>query len=417
MYQDPKADCDIDHPKLRSKTVLYWKKSISYFLPNKRMEWNEISNIGNPIMSGAVNDLIKAIKKMETARLGAESQARRALYASEFEQAMEMMEEFDNDEFATFLPAFFRFQLNMIARGDDSAKFHLPDINPFHSYPNYGIIGRLCWSKNVHEDRDAPNQVLVGAMDRRYCVLIGLAMWLEHHFTHYPEENEYVFGIYGEDDPDLIKEHAYSGLVSIFKDGEFNAVDDGKKGTHSMRKFGCDIARGNGCSKDDTDHRARWKGGKRQQDDYTSTTIPFVDAKVAFALCKGGAVAYMQQEESGMTDQWLLDYGVPHLQSHVPRQVAIVFARCLLWQICDPTGKDVVPTEIRERVEEATHDLEQAGKYTVADGENPVSKIPLICDGVDAQLVIEEAFGEGDDADIGDGADGNDRRVRPRMER
>ena len=121
------------------------------------MEWNEISNIGNPTRSGAVNYLIKAIKKMETARLGAESQARWALYASEFEQAMEIMEEFNNDEFATFSPAFFRFQLNMIARGDDSAKFCLPDINPFHSYPNYGIIGRLCWSKNVHEDRDAPN--------------------------------------------------------------------------------------------------------------------------------------------------------------------------------------------------------------------------------------------------------------------
>ena len=51
-------------------------------MPNKRTDWNEIANVGNPTRSGEVNDLVKAIKKMETARLGAESQARRALYPS-----------------------------------------------------------------------------------------------------------------------------------------------------------------------------------------------------------------------------------------------------------------------------------------------------------------------------------------------
>ena len=425
IYDDPDADADIDRPKLRASTILFWKKAISHFMPNKRTDWNELANVGNPTRSNPVNDLIVAIKRKETARLGAPPQARRALFASEFEQAIEMMEQFDDWEVSTFCVAYFRFQLHFIARGDDSAKLRLPEIKPFHQYPAYGIEGRLCWSKNVHEDRDAPMQLMVGSMDRRYDVLIGLALWLEYHFTHNPGENEFVFGIYGEEDPKTIKEHAYDALKSIFTDGEFNPVDDGKKGTHSMRKFGCDLARGNGCSKDDTDHRARWKGSDRQQDDYTSTTIPYVDGKVAFALCKGGAVYYMQKQESGMTDQWILDYVVPNLKHRVPHEVAIVLGRALLWQCCDESAYQVVPPEIRQRIEDASSDLVSTGRYTVPDGENPVSKIPLICDGVDAQLIIEEAFAdeEGEDdgnTGIGGGANNNNdagRRVRRRIEK
>ena len=330
---------------------------------NRRTDWNEIANVGNPTRSNEVNDLIGAIKRMETARLGVESKARRALYPEEFEQAIAMMEEYDDEELATFLIGFFRFQLAMIARGDDSAKFRLPEVKAYHKYPLYGFLARLCWAKNCHEERDAPLQLLVGSMDRRYCVLIGLGLWMEYHFMLHPEDNEFVFGVYGDADPILIKEHAYDALRLIFKDDEFNAVDDGKTGTHSMRKLACDMARNNGCDKDDVDHRGRWRGDKRQQDDYTSTTIPFVDAKVAFALARGGGAAYMQREESGMTDQVILDYVVPHLSPHVPRQVALVLGRALHWQICDDSRVNIVPEVIRHRVEDATRSL--------GEGENP----------------------------------------------
>jgi len=383
VYDNPDANETIDRPKKRSKTVLFWKKAVSYYMPNKRTDWNEIANVGNPTRSGEVNDLVKAIKKMETARLGAESQARRALYPEEYEQCIEMLEQIDDWEVSTFAVAFFRFQLHFIARGDDSAKLRLPDIKPFHQYEHYGITGRLCWSKNVFEDRDAPTQLLVGSMSRIYCVLIGMAIWLEWHFTCNPEPNEFAFGIFGEEDPITIKEHAYESLADVFQDSEFNPVDDGKKGTHSVRKTACDIGRGSACSKDDLDHRARWTKDKRQQDDYTSTTIPFVDAKVAFSLCKGGACYYRQKEESGMTDQWILDYVMVHSKQHLPRQVAIVLGRAALWQMFDATGEQVVPPEMMKRVMDATADLKTAGTYTVPEGENPVAKVPLICDGVD----------------------------------
>ena len=83
----------------------------------------------------------------------------------------------------------------MIASLDDSAKFRLPDLKNFHQFPNFGIITKLFWSKNVIEERDAPDQVLLGSFDQHYCALIGLGTWLEFHFSKNPEPNEYVFGI------------------------------------------------------------------------------------------------------------------------------------------------------------------------------------------------------------------------------
>ena len=86
----------------------------------------------------------------------------------------------DKKEEGLFVGAYFRFQLHMAARGDDTAKACLADMKPFHQYPDYGIITiKLCWSKNVMEERDAPTQLLVGAMDYRYCVLTSTALWLE----------------------------------------------------------------------------------------------------------------------------------------------------------------------------------------------------------------------------------------------
>jgi hypothetical protein len=138
------------------------------------MQWNELAYVGNPTRSQVVNKLITTMRRKETARLGKPSEARRALYVSEFEQAIEMMENSDDVEVACFLSAFFRFQYHLIARIDDSAKFWHPDNKVYHQYPQYGIIVKLCWSRNVMEERDAPDQVLMGANDWRYCPLVGL---------------------------------------------------------------------------------------------------------------------------------------------------------------------------------------------------------------------------------------------------
>jgi len=80
-YGNADADEDEENPtEARSSAVLFWKKALSYFMPNNAMPWNEIENVGNPTKSSMINSLIHKIKSKEAARLGRESQARRALF-------------------------------------------------------------------------------------------------------------------------------------------------------------------------------------------------------------------------------------------------------------------------------------------------------------------------------------------------
>jgi hypothetical protein len=55
---------DHDHPtECRSSSIEFWKKAISSFMPNRLMQWNALSNVGNPTKSIEVNDLVEAVKK------------------------------------------------------------------------------------------------------------------------------------------------------------------------------------------------------------------------------------------------------------------------------------------------------------------------------------------------------------------
>ena len=56
------------------------------------------------------------------------------------------------------------FSLHIIACGDDLSKFNEQDLGRYKPYPYFGIIGRIAWSKNVREERDAPQQLRLGSM-------------------------------------------------------------------------------------------------------------------------------------------------------------------------------------------------------------------------------------------------------------
>ncbi len=138
-----------------------------------------------------------------------------------------------------------------------------------------------------------------------------LASWLELHFLFNPEENEYIFGAWGYTNHKKIKASAVYYLKKIIDDEEFVHALLEALGLHSLWKLAVTIARGNACTKDDVDHRGRWKGRKCQQDMYADTTIPCTDAKVAAALCGGDPVEYVIKKESGITDQWVLTMSCP----------------------------------------------------------------------------------------------------------
>jgi len=69
-----------DLPKLvRSSTILFHKKAISYFMPRQNMQWDDFAHRGNPTKSTAVNKVIAEIKKHEVRGTGVPTSARRAV--------------------------------------------------------------------------------------------------------------------------------------------------------------------------------------------------------------------------------------------------------------------------------------------------------------------------------------------------
>ena len=76
---EPEPDPDANPTQARSSSLHYWKKAISYYMPNHLMPWNAISGQGNPTRSIEVNTLIKKVKKKEVRKQGVSSKARRAV--------------------------------------------------------------------------------------------------------------------------------------------------------------------------------------------------------------------------------------------------------------------------------------------------------------------------------------------------
>ena len=126
-----------------------------------------------------------------------------------------------------------------------------------------------CWAKNCHEERDAPDQILFGAMDWRYCTISLLGVYLEHHAELCPGNNEFVFDLDLANDPNSIKDSAAYHLrsfLSIQEVQDMCAATLSDTGTHSICKFAVNLARSSGCSKDDTDCRGRWRNSQRKQE-------------------------------------------------------------------------------------------------------------------------------------------------------
>jgi hypothetical protein len=55
-----------DKPKIRSSTLYFAKKAISFFLPwNPDDKWNNIAKSGNPTTSKEIHKLLLDVKRME----------------------------------------------------------------------------------------------------------------------------------------------------------------------------------------------------------------------------------------------------------------------------------------------------------------------------------------------------------------
>jgi hypothetical protein len=402
VYGTPTPTAGIDKPTLgRATTIEFAKKAISFFMPNRLMPWNEQTRSGNPTRSTAVNDLIKAVKKQEVRKEGKKSSARRPMALVEF---VAMIERFRNDPLDLCkhtLAAYFIFQCNMVARVDDVAHFRFEDLTASVEYP-FTLQSKMCWSKNVLEERDAPEQIIFGANDPTFCVLLALGIHLEHGLL-----SGRLGGGQDEEDVDededearqspllfgINKNTASRRLMAVIQDESFPRTLPGLLGTHSLRKFPATYARRNGCGRDDLDVRGRWKNKKRQVDTYIGVLLPYPDAKVAATLCVGGPVKYELRRGCGVTEQWLIDNVVVQVGRHFPRGVALVLGKALLWGIFNENTTALIDNAMSERVKAAVLRLNS----NLPVGMNPVRKIPVIVSGDEGSLMITEMDDEDDD--------------------
>jgi hypothetical protein len=86
-------DPDANPTQARSLSLEYWKKAISYYMPNCLMPWNAVSGQRNPTRSIEVNTLIKKVKKKEVRKQGVASKARRAITHVEFRRMHSILRE------------------------------------------------------------------------------------------------------------------------------------------------------------------------------------------------------------------------------------------------------------------------------------------------------------------------------------
>ena len=174
-------------PQVRSNTLKYWKKALSYFMPNRLMVWNVLSNVGNPTRTDALNSLLKAVKKAEVRGIGVPSKTRRAISDGESERSLTIFRDKGQNPAEKYgIPALINFQYHMISRIDCAAEAKLRNLK-VHPDFDFALRARLDWSKNVTEERQAPWQYVFASMDERQCVHLSIGVWLEVFFEKSPQ--------------------------------------------------------------------------------------------------------------------------------------------------------------------------------------------------------------------------------------
>ena len=341
------------NPIHRDSTVAFDKKAISYFLPDKDAQWNSHNRSGNPTKSSKVNSLLTMMKKAQVSKRGIKSQATRALELSEWLLQSDLLCESPVLDDKVLIRPLTVFNWALINRISDAIEFFRDEIKSSPQYDGV-LLAKLRWSKNVSDERDCPNQVLLGSYESAFCVILALAIRLEYFIgTTEGRHSPFVFMPKIPDEVSLennphddkplqrylskIKNAVRRRLsAAVFKNPRWLSARRGHLGTHSLKKAPMTYAMRNGnMTRDNCDARGRFKndnaGKKRSSDRYIETDLPWPDVKVANALCVGGAIKYSLDDGYGISYDWIVEHVVPNIMLVYPREVAIILGSALLW--------------------------------------------------------------------------------------
>jgi hypothetical protein len=103
-------------------------------------------------------------------------------------------------------PAMLKTQFHIIGRTDDITNLETNDLQSHDKLGNFALQTKVSWSKNVMEERECPDQILIGAADTDFCVLLGLACCMESRMTSH-QQGRFLLGDHDDDiEPDRVNE-------------------------------------------------------------------------------------------------------------------------------------------------------------------------------------------------------------------
>ena len=196
-YGNPVYNPEVDRPSYaRSSTLEMMKKAVSFFMPNKDAQWiisADGTGQGNPTKSPIINGLIKEVKRHEVRGEGATSRVKRPLRQQEFRKTLELLK---SQRLRVFdhrfkYPCISITQYTLIGRVDDCCELQVKDPRGHSRFP-FAIKTKVRWSKNVHEERSCPDQILLASMDPTFCQHLHLATYMEIFLQLHPNA-KYLF--------------------------------------------------------------------------------------------------------------------------------------------------------------------------------------------------------------------------------
>lgn len=173
-------------PKLlRDSTLQQYKKAIFHFMPNKGPSWEVRSKTGNPTKSALVNDLLARVESHQVRGEGATARAKQALSLEEFKKLLSLFENKENFQMKYRFTTMIKYQFHLMGRCDDCANFKILGLmgHPNPKFKNFALNLKVRHSKNVHDDKNCPDQIFLGSMDPQVCMLLALAIYLEVWFS------------------------------------------------------------------------------------------------------------------------------------------------------------------------------------------------------------------------------------------
>ena len=134
MFGEPNPGPNSRPTEGRSSSLEYYKKAISYYMPNQHIGWDMEAERGNPTRSLEVQNLIKSIKRLEVRRQGKPSAARRPMEMEEMRQLVDLAMASDRNQTKYYFLSYLKYQFHLMARNDCTAHLDVDGImgNPQH---------------------------------------------------------------------------------------------------------------------------------------------------------------------------------------------------------------------------------------------------------------------------------------------